>query len=197
MHLRIILVGNQLDAQFLLWYVYLNPLHVSSGIPLIIRSSKMYFQPVVYIPIWWRAVVQAGWTMAGHHMCIYTRGCKYILELLMMSGMPLETRWAFNKLWNNKFCYNVACCWLFLLIHYDASSRCCARCWICPNKTRGWWFGFSDWKNDNLMKFIGWCVLSMVNMHVKYNSGGLALYVWNGQAGNSRHVKMRTGSHCN
>ena len=30
-HLPIILVGDQLDAQCLLQYVYLNPLHVSSG----------------------------------------------------------------------------------------------------------------------------------------------------------------------
>ena len=37
--------------------------------------------------------------------------------LLMMSGMPLETFWAFNKRWNNKLCYKVASCWLFLLIH--------------------------------------------------------------------------------
>ena len=35
----------------------------------------------------------------------------------MMSGMPLETWWAFNKFWNNKFYYKVATCWLFLLIH--------------------------------------------------------------------------------
>ena len=57
------------------------------------------------------------WATAGHHMCIETRGCKYSLELLMMSGMPLETCWAFNQFWNNKFCYNVTSCWLFLLIH--------------------------------------------------------------------------------
>jgi hypothetical protein len=25
----------------------------------------------------------------------------------MMSGVPLETCWAFNKLWNNKFCYKL------------------------------------------------------------------------------------------
>ena len=37
------------------------------------------------------------------------------LELLMMSGVPLETCWAFNERWNNKFCYKVASCWLFLL----------------------------------------------------------------------------------
>ena len=37
--LRIILVGNQLDTQFLLWYVYLNPLHVSSNYVLILRKT--------------------------------------------------------------------------------------------------------------------------------------------------------------
>jgi hypothetical protein len=29
----------------------------------------------------------------------------------------LETRWAFNERWNNKFYYKVASCWLFLLSH--------------------------------------------------------------------------------
>jgi len=33
---------------------------------------------------------------AGHHMGIWTRGCKYSLELLTVSGVPLETCWAFN-----------------------------------------------------------------------------------------------------
>jgi hypothetical protein len=43
------------------------------------------------------------------------------LELLMMSGMPLETCWAFNDRLNNKFYYKVASCWLFLLslTYYD------------------------------------------------------------------------------
>jgi hypothetical protein len=39
------------------------------------------------------------------------------LELLMMSGVPLETCWAFNERWNNKFYYKDASCWLFLLNH--------------------------------------------------------------------------------
>jgi hypothetical protein len=34
--------------------------HVSSGIPLIIRSSKLYLQPLVYIHMWWPVVVQSG-----------------------------------------------------------------------------------------------------------------------------------------
>jgi hypothetical protein len=48
------------------------------------------------------------------------------LELLMMSGVPLETCWAFNERWNNKFCYKVASCWLFLLkftISYQMPSH--------------------------------------------------------------------------
>jgi len=39
------------------------------------------------------------------------------LKLLMISDVPLETCWAFNERWNNKFCYKVASCWLFLLNH--------------------------------------------------------------------------------
>jgi len=38
-HLCIILVGNQLEAQFLLWYVYLNPLHVLSNYVLILKRT--------------------------------------------------------------------------------------------------------------------------------------------------------------
>ena len=44
----------------------------------------------------------------------------YSLELLMMSGVPLETCWAFNKLWNNKFYYKAASCWYFYWVLYDA-----------------------------------------------------------------------------
>jgi hypothetical protein len=40
------------------------------------------------------------------------------LELLMMSGVPLETCSAFNEQWNNKLCYKVASCWLFLLNNF-------------------------------------------------------------------------------
>jgi hypothetical protein len=37
----------------------------------------------------------------------------------MMGGVPLETRWAFNKLWNNKCYYNAASCWYFYWVIYD------------------------------------------------------------------------------
>jgi len=33
----------------------------------------------------------------------------------MINDVPLETCWAFNELWNNKFRYQVASCWLLLL----------------------------------------------------------------------------------
>jgi len=36
-----------------------------------------------------------------------------------MSGMLLETCWAFNERWNNNFCYKVASCWLFLPSQLD------------------------------------------------------------------------------
>jgi len=55
----------------------------------------------------------------------------------MMSGMPLETCWAFSKSWNNKCYYRVASCWLFLLIwQHDvfplsfAIFLCAMRCGI-------------------------------------------------------------------
>ena len=37
----------------------------------------------------------------------------------MMSGMPLETCWAFKKLWNNKFYHKAASCWYFYWVIYD------------------------------------------------------------------------------
>ena len=83
------------------------------------RSSSgapNYLQPLVYIPMWWPAVVQAGQRPLTTTW-VYKPQAANSLELLMMSGMPLETRWAFNKVWNNKFYYKVATCWLFLLIH--------------------------------------------------------------------------------
>jgi len=47
MHFRIILVGKQLDTQFLLEYDYLNPLHVSSNSALIFRKTIVLTQLLV------------------------------------------------------------------------------------------------------------------------------------------------------
>ena len=56
------------------------------------------------------------------------------LELLMMSGVPLQTCWAFNERWNNKFYYKVASCWLFLLnhttMHGSMNIKLIDMCWI-------------------------------------------------------------------
>ena len=41
-------------------------------------------------------------------------GAITVFELLMMSGVSLETCWAIKKYWNNKFYYTFASCWLFL-----------------------------------------------------------------------------------
>jgi len=79
----------------------------------------------VYIRMWWQALVKSEWELSSEfplrldygrspHAYVNQR-LQIQLELLMMSGMPLETCWAFNERWNNKFCYNVASCWLFLL----------------------------------------------------------------------------------
>jgi hypothetical protein len=51
---------------------------------------------------------------------VETRGCKCGLELLMISAMPLETCWAFNKFWNDKF-YLQGC---ILLVAFIIISRC-------------------------------------------------------------------------
>jgi hypothetical protein len=44
------------------------------------------------------------------------------LELLMMSGVPLEKCCAFNEWWNNKLYYKVASGWLFLLSTSDTTQ---------------------------------------------------------------------------
>ena len=58
------------------------------------------------------------------------------LELLMMSGMPLETCWAFSERWNNKFYYKVASCWLFLLSRYVLSHYPYIRAETCRRNER-------------------------------------------------------------
>jgi hypothetical protein len=73
--------------------------------------------------MWWPAVVKSEWEFPltldyGRSPHAYVNQRLQIqLELLMMSGMQLETCCAFNERWNNKFYYKVASCWLFLLSH--------------------------------------------------------------------------------
>ena len=51
----------------------------------------------------------------------------------MMSSVPLETCWAFNKFWNNNFYYKFATCWLFLLIHITMHGSMNIKFKICLN----------------------------------------------------------------
>ena len=92
--------------------VFLKARHVSSGTPIIIRSSKLYLQPLIYMSMWWPAVVILDNGRSPH--AYVNQRLQIHLELLMMRVMPLETCWAFNERWNNKFYYKVASCWLFL-----------------------------------------------------------------------------------
>jgi hypothetical protein len=79
------------------------------------------------------------------------RGCKYSLELLMMSGMPLETCWAFYKFWNKEFYYKDAYWWLFLLIHKHL-------------------FGKPEWEETT------WKILLILFYNVRLNYQGHASY---------------------
>ena len=85
--------------------------HVSSGTPLIIRSSKLYLQPLVHIPMWWPAVVSLDNGRSPHGYI--NQRLQIQFRVLMMSGVPLETCWAFSKLWNNKFYYKTVYFWYF------------------------------------------------------------------------------------
>jgi hypothetical protein len=81
-------------------------------------------QPLVYVHMWWQSVVKSKWKNVptqSWQQPVTTCACKseaakYCLELLMMSGVLLETCWAFNKRWNNKFYYKVASSCSFILI---------------------------------------------------------------------------------
>ena len=77
--------------------------------------------------------------MTGHHMCIQTRGCRYSLELLLMSGFPLKTCWAFNKLWNNKFCYKAASClYFYWVLNYVLVSSLIPAVMVPQQQSLGW-----------------------------------------------------------
>ena len=86
--------------------------HVSSSMSLIVRSSNcicsLWF---TYVCGEWELRLDYGWSP---HTYVNQR-LQIQLELLMISDIPLETCWAFNVLWSNKFRYQVASCWLFIL----------------------------------------------------------------------------------
>jgi len=95
--------------------------------------------PLVYIRMWWPAVVKSRLDYGRSPHAYVNQRLQIQLQLLMMSGIPLETCWTFNERWNNKFCYKVAFCGLFLLNHttmhgsvnikWIINSVTCASCW--------------------------------------------------------------------
>jgi len=62
--LRIILVGDQLEAQFILLYIYLNSLHVSSEYVLILRRTIVWIQLLVQLLcVSGRTVCRSRWNL--------------------------------------------------------------------------------------------------------------------------------------
>jgi hypothetical protein len=61
---------NKMQLCYRIYYskVFLKAQHVSSGTPLIIRSSKLYLQPLVYMPICLPAVTKAEWALSAHSL---------------------------------------------------------------------------------------------------------------------------------
>jgi len=85
-----------------------------------------------YISLWLLAAVMAEWEFSFHsamtaagsqpQMYVKPEAAITVFELLMIRAVLLETCWAIKKLWNNKFYYTVASCWLFL---YDSLNCTC------------------------------------------------------------------------
>jgi hypothetical protein len=89
----------------------------SSGAPNVFAASGLHTHVVTGRSQVWVGTGQFWFRLDyGRSPHAYVnRRLQIHLELLMMSGVPLETCWSFNERWNNKFYYKVASCWLFLL----------------------------------------------------------------------------------
>ena len=74
---------------------------------------------MVYIHMWWTGRFPTQPWRRPVTIWVYKPEATNSLELLMMSGVPLETCWAFNKLWNNKFYYKAASCWYFYWVKME------------------------------------------------------------------------------
>ena len=109
--------GCSFVIEFIIPKFFLKAHHVSSGTPLIIGSSKLYLQPLVYMPIWWPAFAKAEWAQPWQRP-VAIRGYKS-----EAANTVWNSRWRavcrskhvepLKKLWNNKFYYKAAPCWYF------------------------------------------------------------------------------------
>jgi hypothetical protein len=114
-------------STFIIPYLY-EAQHVSGDTPPIIRSLKLYWQPLVLHM--WKVVgrvvagrchaepdsvqqphVQQPSTYANQRLLVQFR-------LLMMGGVSSETCWASYKYGIIKFWYTVASCWIFFFFFY-------------------------------------------------------------------------------
>jgi hypothetical protein len=98
-HLCIILVGNLFNVQFLLWYVYLNPLHASSNSVLVLRRTVVLIQLLVQsLCVSGRPVRRSRWNWfhldlhTGRPLTYfdYTKNCINTVFLLRLSTELLE-----------------------------------------------------------------------------------------------------------
>jgi hypothetical protein len=95
--------------------------HVSNDTPLIIKSSKTVIAASGFTH--GCGCRQLSWlrhdSCRQPQMYVKPEAAITVFELLMMSGMSLETCWAIKKHWHNKLYYTVASCSLFLYdLHY-------------------------------------------------------------------------------
>jgi len=87
----------------------------SSGALTVFAASGLHTHVVTGHSQVWEFPLRLDYEQSPH--AYVNQRLQIQLELLMMSGMPLETCWAFKERWNNKFYYKVASCWLCLLSH--------------------------------------------------------------------------------
>jgi len=96
----------------------------------------------------------AEWELTSHSAM--TEAAITVFELLMMSGLSLETCWAIKKHWNNKFHYTVTSCWLFLYDLYDFTS--CSLVFKYRRFGSIFWFLLQNWsdsKNRRELTYLG------------------------------------------
>jgi len=90
------------------------------------NANKMqYCNRIYYSKVYWKLSMfrAAHRSSSGALNCICSLWFIYPCgdrPLRRLSGVPLETCWAFNKLRNNKFYYNTASCWYLYRVIYDA-----------------------------------------------------------------------------
>ena len=110
-------------SRILLFQCFLIAQHVSSDTPLIIRSSKTVIAASGFTYVCGCRQLSLLSHDSGRQPQTYVKpeAAITVFELLMMSGVSLETCWAIKKHWNNKIYYTVSSCWSFL---YDLHFQC-------------------------------------------------------------------------